>query len=67
MDKSMNIFFIGWNKNIRACTEIVRTCLDLNLELTEIQNQKFLNLLLGNNERHYNKKHIKSNKFELKF
>lgn len=45
----------------------MRTCLDLNLELTEIQNQKFLNLLLGNNERQYNKKHIKSNKFELKF
>lgn len=36
-----------WHKNSQAATEIVNLCIQLNIPLSDNENKKFLNLLLG--------------------
>lgn len=36
-----------WRRDLRACSEIMRTSLDMDAPLSEAHNQKLLNLLLG--------------------
>lgn len=36
-----------WRKNSQAATEIVNFCIQLNIPLSDNENKKFLNLLLG--------------------
>lgn len=38
--------FSGLSRNLRACTEIVKTSYELNLPLTENQHVQFFNVLL---------------------
>lgn len=43
----MYLSYECWRKNSSAATEIVRLCIQLNIPLTENENNIFLNLLLG--------------------
>lgn len=57
-----------WRRDLRACSEIMQFCLDIDLALPEIETQKLLNLLLKR-PIEYPKPVPKSecNKFQYKF
>lgn len=60
--------FADWRRDLRACSEIIRNSLDLDIPLSEPHNQKLLNLLLGGPAMYPNKKAKDvPTKFELKF
>lgn len=61
-----------WRGDLRACSEIMRSSLDIDAPLSEAQNQKLLNLLLGTSSANAAKTAPKSprkvhTKFELQF
>lgn len=61
---------LDWRRDLRACSEIIRNSLDLDIPLSEQYNQKLLNLLLGSPTVLPNKKQKDASvttKFELKF
>lgn len=43
----MYLAYECWQKNSKAATEIVNLCIQLNIPLSDNENKKFLNLLLG--------------------
>jgi hypothetical protein len=43
----MYLAYECWERNAKAATEIVNLCISLNIPLTESENKKFLNLILG--------------------
>lgn len=60
-----------WNKNSKAATEIVNFCIQLNIPLTDSENEKFVNLLLGRSpskqQHDVKKKKIDIKKYNFKF
>lgn len=55
-----------YRRDLRACNEIVKTCSELNLPLTNFQNEKLLNLLLSDRPV-YVKRQRPDHRFVYKF
>uniref|UniRef100_A0A182JZX3 Uncharacterized protein n=1 Tax=Anopheles christyi TaxID=43041 RepID=A0A182JZX3_9DIPT len=63
-----------WRKNLRGCSEIMQSAIDLNISLPEMCNRQLLELLLGRSpteavqrESWKTSKDLKPNKYTLKF
>lgn len=61
-----------WRRDLRACSEIMRSSLDIDAPLSEAHNQKLLNLLLGSAPQPLPRKShadrvAQQTKFEMKF
>lgn len=64
----MFISLSDWREDLRACTEILNSCLKLAIPLSDVQSQKLINLLLKKSTKVDAKpKDIPSKKFEFKF
>lgn len=61
---------LGWRRNIDSVTQIVQLCLKLDIQLTDKENKKFLDLLLrrsGDEKQRPETKKIATHKYQFKF
>lgn len=60
---------LGWRRNIDSVTQIVQLCLKLDIQLTDKENKKFLDLLLkrDDDKRRPETKKIATHKYQFKF
>jgi hypothetical protein len=62
---------LGWRKNMNAVLQIVQLCLKLDIQLTDNENKKFLDLLLKRKSHESERKKpppkITTPKYQFKF
>jgi hypothetical protein len=59
----------GWRRNLDAALQIVQLCLKLEIQLSDAENKKFLDLLLKRpqDKKRHEKKKITIEKYQFKF